>query len=170
MDEATLVDIIRGRRDLFLQMLKYRPSTYAEDDDISKEPFPLSLAVAVTYQLQKIRIAAEVNFWDHGTDRVQSVNHILFEVVDNATEHSKIMINTGSGKLSKLAKKRSIEALTDFVKLIHDSKGCVSAVTLGRGLVDLASDDKKGADFLKQLRKTGCSVGRVSISAQYLFG
>mmetsp|Transcript_12922 Transcript_12922/g.19676 ORF Transcript_12922/g.19676 Transcript_12922/m.19676 type:complete len:158 (+) Transcript_12922:456-929(+) len=149
-------------------MLDSRPSL---DEDCGKKNgrFPLSLAVAVTYQLQKIRIAAEARFWDYGTNRVQSVNHLLFEVVDNATEHTKVMINTGSGKLSKPAKKRAIKALQDFVQLIHNSNGCVSALTLGRGLVDLASDDKSQAEFLKQLRHTGCSVGEVCISSQYFF-
>lgn len=132
---------MRNRKEAFLQTLYEM-----------KESINFFLTVAVIPALGgALRFVIAVRFTDSKHLPID-VNHLVYESIDKG-EKSIALINQGSGELSPAALERVYQHTETFCdELVVETRGKVTSLTLGRGLVN------KGKEFEERLKPISDSI------------
>lgn len=131
--------------DILMKEMKHRSNLFFQEikncDDVKSTN--LAFQSAVIEIVGGIYLVGAASFFSNSQEAVLSVNHVLFEKVDEGEEarHRLYPSNGGSGEISDNTKSLVVDKWTEFVGRMSEFDLHVSSVTFGRGLMWLSDDD-----------------------------
>lgn len=151
IEEETCRKAMIDRSDAFLEEAKRCLDIYLKNDEHGFRKATIGLSAALVYNMGKVRLQCaatlhdsenEVGFGGGGT--TTTVNHVIFEVVEEGGEDVQIRLHPpcGSGDVSFECRERVVKKLKAFFARANDKYGIsIQSFTYGRGLMWISEED-----------------------------